>query len=131
MYLLKKVNQNDTFEFTKILESGYDIDEQPNTISKVQFVNGNRKRIYTNYTDVVIKVNLGGIDADDLSNYLSNLEDGQYQYWSFKDSQYKNANFLVTKPSIVANKIYDTNNFFIDDFSITLEKSSNVETPSI
>ena len=131
MYLLKKVNQNDTFEFSKILESGYDIDEQPNTISKVQFVNGNRKRIYTNYTDVIIKVNLGGIDADDLSNYLSNLEDGKYQYWSFKDSQYKTANFLVTKPSIVANKIYDTNNFFIDDFSITLEKSSNVETPSI
>lgn len=123
MYLLKKGN----FTFDKILVSGYEINEQPNTISKVQFVNGNRKRVYTDYEDCIIKVNLGGIDSTDFQNYLSNLTDGTYQYWSFKYNQYKTANFLVTMPSIVANNVYAQNNFNLDDISITLEKSSDVQ----
>lgn len=127
MYLLKKINTNDEFTFEKILKGGYEIDENPNTISKVQFVNGNRKRVYTDYEDCVIKVNLGGLDASDLQDYWNNLEDGEYQYWSFKHNEYKNANFLVTKPSLVADSVYDTNNFFLEDISITLEKSSDVE----
>ena len=127
MYLLKKINTNDDFTFSKILKNGYEIEEQPNTISKVQFVNGNRKRIYTNYEDCIIKINLGGIDATDLQDYLSNLIDGEYQYWSFEHNQYKNANFLVTKPSITASNVYSTTNFDLEDISITLEKSSDVE----
>lgn len=127
MYLLKKINTNDDFTFSKILKNGYEIEEQPNTISKVQFVNGNRKRIYTNYEDCIIKINLGGIDATDLQDYLSNLIDGEYQYWSFEHNQYKNANFLVTKPSIIASNVYSTTNFDLEDISITLEKSSDVE----
>lgn len=127
MYLLKKINGNSNFTFEKILVSGYEIDEQPNTISKVQFVNGNRKKVYTPYEDCIIKVNLGGIDATDFQNYLSNLTDGTYQYWSFKHNEYRNANFLVTMPSIVANNVYATTNFNLDDISITLEKSSDVE----
>lgn len=127
MYLLKKINANDDFTFSKILKNGYEIEEQPNTISKVQFVNGNRKRIYTNYEDCIIKINLGGIDATDLQDYLSNLIDGEYQYWSFEHNQYRNANFLVTKPSITASNVYSTTNFDLEDISITLEKSSDVE----
>lgn len=127
MYLLKKINTNDDFEFTKILKGGYEIDEQPNTISKVQFVNGNRKRVYTNYEDCIIKINLGGIDSTDLQDYIDNLEDGEYQYWSFKYGMYKNANFLVTKPSLVGDSVFNTNNFYLEDISITLEKSSDVE----
>lgn len=127
MYLLKKINTNSNFTFEKILIGGYDINEQPNTISKVQFVNGNRKRIYTPYEDCIIKINLGGIDATDLNDYLSNLEDGEYQYWSFKYGEYKNANFIVSKPSIVANNVFATDNYYLDDLSITLEKSSDVE----
>ncbi len=123
MYLLKKEN----FTFDKILKSGYEIDEQPNTISKVQFVNGNRKRVYTNYEDCVIKINLGGIDASDFNDYLTNLVDGTYQYWSFKHNEYRTANFLVNIPSIVGNSVYNTTNFYLDDISITLEKSSDVE----
>ena len=127
MYLLKKINGNSNFTFEKILVSGYEIDEQPNTISKVQFVNGNRKRVYTPYEDCIIKVNLGGIDATDFQNYLSNLTDGTYQYWSFKHNAYRTANFLVEIPSIVANNVYATTNFNLDDISITLEKSSDVQ----
>ena len=127
MYLLKKINGNSNFTFGKILVSGYEIDEQPNTISKVQFVNGNRKRVYTPYEDCIIKVNLGGIDATDFQNYLSNLTDGTYQYWSFKHNAYRTANFLVEIPSIVANNVYATTNFNLDDISITLEKSSDVQ----
>lgn len=127
MYLLKKINGNSNFTFDKILVSGYEINEQPNTISKVQFVNGNRKRVYTPYEDCIIKVNLGGIDATDFQNYLSNLTDGTYQYWSFKHNAYRTANFLVTMPSIVANNVYSTTNFNLDDISITLEKSSDVQ----
>ena len=127
MYLLKKINSGGTdFTFSKILAGGYEIDEQPNTISKVQFVNGNRKRIYTNYEDCIIKIKLGGIDASDFQSYLSNLIDGEYQYWSFVHNQYKNANFLITKPSIEAENVYGTTNFNLDDISITLEKSSDV-----
>lgn len=130
MYLLKKVNTNSTFEFSKILKGGYEIDEQPNTISKVQFVNGNRKRISTNYEDCIIKINLGGLDANDLQNYLNNLDDGEYQYWSFKYGQYKNANFLVTRTALVGESVYATNNYYMEDMSVTLEKSSDIPASS-
>lgn len=127
MYLLKKINDNDEFTFNKILLSGYEIEEQPNTISKVQFVNGNRKRIYTDYEDCIIKINLGGIDASDFEDYLANLTDGEYQYFSLEHNEYRNANFLVTKPSLTINMALDTNNMYLEDISITLEKSSDVE----
>lgn len=127
MYLLKKINNNSNFTFEKILANGYEIEEQPNTISKVQFVNGNRKRIYTDYEDCIIKINLGGLDNSDLSDYLENLIDGEYEYYSFEHSQYKTANFLVTKPSIVANSVLDVDKYLINDLEITLEKSSDVD----
>ena len=132
MYLLKKINSGGTdFTFNKILENGYNIQEQPNTISKVQFVNGNRKRVYTNYEDVIIKVDIGGLNANDTQNYLSNFIDGEYQYWSFKYNTYKNANFIITMPTLVGNKVFDANNYYLEDFTITLEKSSNVGGTSL
>ncbi len=127
MYLLKKINNNNTFTFTKILKSGYEIKEQPNTISKVQFVNGNRKRVYTPYEDCIIKINLGGLDASDIQYYLANLIDGEYQYYSIEHNEYRNANFLITKPNLEISSIFDTNNMYLEDISITLEKSSDVQ----
>lgn len=127
MYLLKKINTNDDFTFEKILESGYDIEEQPNTISKVQFVNGNRKRVYTSYEDCIIKINLGGVDATDLPSYIENLVDGEYEYYSLEHNEYRNANFLVTKPNLVIDKAFSTNNYYLEDFTVLLEKSSDVE----
>ena len=127
MYLLKKINSNDEFEFTKILESGYDIYEQPNEISKVQFVNGKRKKIITDYEDVRIRIDLGGLDNTDLQDYLDNLKDGEYQYYSFEYNEYRNANFIITKPNLVVGKAFNTNNYYLEDFTVLLEKSSDVE----
>lgn len=122
MYLIKKGN----FEFNKILESGYTIKEGKNEISIVQFANGKRKKVLTNYEDCVIYIELGGLDNTDLTNYLSNLVDGTYEYYSFNDSQYKTANFIVSKPELTVNKALNINNYEIDDFTVKLEKSSDV-----
>lgn len=122
MYLIKKGN----FEFNKILESGYTIKEGKNEINVIQFANGRRKKILTNYEDCIISIELGGLDNTDLTNYLSNLVDGTYEYYSFNDSQYKTANFIVSKPELTVNKALNINNYEIDDFTVTLEKSSDV-----
>jgi len=122
MYLIKKGN----FEFSKILESGYDIIEGNNEISKTQFANGKRKKILTNYEDCVITLNLGGLDDTDLSDYLDKLTDGTFTYFSLKDMTYKTANFLVDKPELVVNKMISLNNYELDDLTVILEKSSDV-----
>lgn len=123
MYLIKKGN----FEFSKILENGYDIIEGNNEISKTQFANGKRKKILTNYEDCVITLNLGGLDDTDLSDYLDNLTDGTFTYYSLKDMQYKTANFLVEKPELIVNKMISLNNYELDDLTVILEKSSDIE----
>lgn len=148
MILLKKKKINNSyFDFDKILQDGYTIDEQPNLIDKRQLANGKRKKIITSYTDVVITVNLGLCDNETLQEYLSNLVDGEYKYYSYKDNCYKSANFIITMPPIVTNYAYDgmfeQGNYYdtvlpvgndtrnnkqigIDDFEIVLEKSSDV-----
>ena len=123
MYLIKKGN----FEFSKILESGYTIVEGNNEISKTQFANGKRKKILTNYEDCVITLNLGGLDDTDLTDYLDNLTDGTYTYLSLKDMQYKTANFIIDKPELIVNKMLSVTNFEIDDLTVILEKSSDIE----
>ena len=123
MYLIKKGN----FEFSKILENGYTIVEGNNEISKTQFANGKRKKILTNYEDCVITLNLGGLDDSDLTDYLDNLTDGTYTYLSLKDMQYKTANFIIDKPELIVNKMLSTSSFEIDDLTVILEKSSDIE----
>lgn len=122
--LKKKINENEYFTFDKILVDGYNINEQPNLISKKQFANGRRKKIITNYTDVVIKVDLGCFDGNTLAEYLSVLDDGEYQYYSLNDKQYKSANFIVTKPSQVVNNC--ANEVIVNDFQVVLEKSGDL-----
>lgn len=122
MYFLKK----GTLEFDKIKENGYEINEQPNLIAKKQFVNGNRKKIVTNYTDVVITINLSGLNYDDLDTYLTELVDGEYEYYSLVDNDYKSANFIVTIPPLTVKKSISETEYYIGDLSIILEKSSNV-----
>ena len=125
MILLKKKNNDDYFDFETILQSGYKINEQPNLIAKKQFANGKRKKIVTAYTDVVINIDLGCFDGNTLANYLSNLTDGEYQYYSLKDKTMKNANFIVTLPELQIDN--SAKEVFVGDFSATLEKSSDVQ----
>lgn len=126
MMLLRKKNQdNSYFDFETILQSGYKINEQQNLIAKKQFVNGNRKKIVTSYTDVVINVDLGCFDGNTLAEYISKLTDGEYQYYSLKDKMMKNANFIVTLPELQIDN--SANEVFVGDFTATLEKSSDVQ----
>lgn len=124
MILLKKRENNTYFDFDKILVNGYKINEQPNLINKKQFVNGRRKKIITNYTDVVIEINLGCFDGDTLYTYLQKLQDGEYMYYSLKDKQYKSANFIVTLPEQTINN--SASEVIVGDFTAVLEKSGDV-----
>ena len=124
MILLKKKENNTYFDFDKILVNGYKINEQPNLINKKQFVNGRRKKIITNYTDVAIEINLGCFDGNTLYTYLQKLQDGEYMYYSLKDKQYKSANFIVTLPEQVVNN--SASEIIVEDFTAVLEKSGDV-----
>ena len=126
MILLRKKNQdNSYFDFETILQSGYRINEQPNLIAKKQFVNGKRKKILTSYSDVVINIDLGCFDGNTLAEYVSKLTDGEYQFYSLKDKQMKNANFIVTLPELQIEN--SASEVFVGDFTAILEKSSDVE----
>lgn len=124
MILLKKKENNTYFDFDRILVNGYKINEQPNLINKKQFVNGRRKKIITNYTDVVIEINLGCFDGNTLYTYLQKLQDGEFMYYSLKDKQYKSANFIVTLPEQTINN--SASEVIVGDFTAVLEKSGDV-----
>ena len=119
------INYYNAFEFDKILRSGYEIDEQENEIFKKKMANGHRKKIVSSYIDCIIKINLGLLDNKTYQEYKEQLEDGEFQYWSYKYNKYKKANFILTKPSITTEYAYD-DDIGIDDLTITLEKSSDV-----
>lgn len=125
MILLRKKDDNGYFDFETILQSGYRINEQPNLIGKKQFVNGKRKKILTSYTDVVINIDLGCFDGDTLAECLTNLTDGEYEYYSLKDKQMKSAKFIVTLPELQIDN--SAGEVFVGDFTATLEKSGDVE----
>lgn len=121
MYLLKK----DSYEFNKILRSGYKIDEQEAVTEIVQYSNGKRKKIKSGYEDCIITLTFGGLDGNTTKEYIEKLVDGQYQYWSVKNKAYKTANFLVTMPE--QSMISALDEQYFDDFEVTLQKASEVE----
>lgn len=126
MILLRKKKTDGTyFDFDKILRNGYEIDEQENEIAKKQMANGKRKKIVTSYVDCIININIGLWDNTTYQEYKKYLTDGEYQYWSYRDNKMKNANFIITLPSISTEYAYD-NDIGIDDLEITLEKSSDI-----
>ena len=126
MILLRKKKDNNTyFDFDMILRDGYEIDEQQDVISTKKLANGKRKKIVSSYIDCVIKIKIGLWDNDTYQEYKEYLSDGEFQYWSYKYNQMKNANFIITTPSITTEYAYD-NDIGINDMEITLEKSSDV-----
>ena len=131
MILLKKKKSDGTyFDFDKILRSGYEINEQENEIATKKMANGKRKKIYTSYVDCVIKINLGLLDNTTYQEYKAYLTDGEFQYWSYKYNQMKNANFIITKPSITIYSLYLTLSFLqlalkvLDTFLIMIHHCS-------
>jgi hypothetical protein len=126
MTLLRKKKTDGTyFDFDKILRKGYEIDEQENEIAKKQMANGKRKKIVTSYVDCEININIGLWDNVTYQKYKPYLNDGEYQYWSYRDNKMKNANFIITLPPISTEYAYD-NDIGIEDLSIKLEKSSDI-----
>ena len=123
--LRKKKNDGTYFDFDKILRSGYEIDEQENEIAIKQMANGKRKKIITSYVDCIININIGLWDNKTYQEYKEYLTDGEFQYWSYKYNQMKNANFIITNPPISTEYAYD-NDIGINDITIKLEKSSDV-----
>ena len=123
--LRKKKNDGTYFDFDKILRNGYEIYEQENVIDKKQMANGKRKKIITSYVDCIININIGLWDNKTYQEYKDYLTDGEFQYWSYKYNQMKNANFIITKPPISTEYAYD-NDIGINDITIKLEKSSDV-----
>ena len=88
MILLKKKHDDGTyFEFDKILISGYNIKEDKDRITQ-KFVNGNRKQIVSEYTDCQITINLGTFDLKTTNEYLGELTNGTYMYYSLNDKKY-------------------------------------------
>ena len=126
MVLLRKKKTDGTyFDFDKILIKGYEIDEQENEIATKKMANGKRKKIVTAYVDCEININIGLLDNATYQEYKAYLTDGEFQYWSYKYNQMKNANFIITLPPISTEYAYD-NDIGIDDMEIILEKSSDV-----
>ena len=126
MILLKKKKDNNTyFDFDMILRDGYEIDEQQDVISTKKLANGKRKKIVSSYIDCIIKIKIGLWDNDTYQKYKEYLSDGEFQYWSYKYNTMKNANFIVTLPSISTEYAID-NSIGIEDLEIILEKSSDV-----
>lgn len=119
-YLIMK----DNFKFTKILRGGYEIFEDKAVISKKKLANGKIKKVYANYEECEIEIELGGLNAVEISEYYNNFNDGTYTYWSIKDKKYKTANFLVEKPPLTMEYSYEEMGF--KDFKIKLTKSSEV-----
>lgn len=122
--LKKKISDNNYFEFKKILASGYNIKEDKDRIIQ-KFANGRRKSINSAYTDVIIKISLDTFDLDTTSEYLSYLTTGTYQYYSVKDSMYKETEFIVQglPENIVKNSAKE--NMLIDKYEITLLKAGD------
>lgn len=126
MILLRKKKDNNTyFDFDMILRDGYEIDEQQDVISTKKLSNGKRKKIVSSYIDCIIKIKIGLWDNDTYQKYKEYLSDGEFQYWSYKYNTMKNANFIVTLPSISTEYAID-NSIGIEDLEIILEKSSDV-----
>lgn len=125
--LRKKISENEYFDFDKILMSGYHIREDRDRITQ-KFINGNRKQFISEYTDVEITVDLGTFDLETTVEYLENLTDGEYQYFSLETGDYKSCMMIIEeKPEQVIDNAFENNNVYIADFSVKLLRAGEVE----
>lgn len=107
MILLRK----GLYEFDKIVESGYEVDEQAPLIRETLLRGGKIKRIFDNYEAVSITVTLDGYNALELQELLANLTYGEYEYWSPKYKMMRTGMFVVDIPSIIMKRSHDLMDF--------------------
>lgn len=121
--LKKKISNNNYFEFKKILKSGYTIKEDNDRITQ-KFANGHRKQFTSNYVDCIIRINLDTFDLNTTKEYLDKFTSGTYQYYSLKDKQYKEAEFIIEeKPEMTIG--LSTNDMLIDSYEVVLLKAGD------
>lgn len=126
MILLSKKNSNNSYyDFDKILREGYRIKEDKDRIIQ-KFVNGNRKEILSNYDDCKISIDLGTLDLETTIEYLNKLESGTYKYYSIKDNQFKEANFLIEEKPEITIESSIGNDATINDFTVVLLRAGDV-----
>ena len=122
--LMKKLNNNEYFEFDKILANGYDIKEDNDRITQ-KFANGHRKQFISDYTDCIITITLGTDDLNTTSEYMTKLTSGTYKYYSLNDKQYKEAQFIIEeKPQLIVEKSINSE-VNVEDFQIVLLKAGD------
>ena len=121
--LKKKISNNNYFEFKKILASGYNVKEDNDRITQ-KFANGHRKQFLTEYTDVIITIDLDTFDLDTTKAYIDELTSGTYQYYSLKDKQYKEATFLLQERPSLTMKLA-TDNKLVDGYQVVLLKAGD------
>lgn len=129
MILLSKKeteNNNTTyFDFEKIVISGYKIKEDNDRVTQ-KFVNGHRKQFISNYTDCTIIITLDTDDIEITNEYLSKLTNGTYKYYSLKDKQYKEAQFILeTRPELIVASAISNTNTSIEQYQVTLLKAGD------
>lgn len=121
---MKKLNNNEYFEFDKILANGYDIKEDNDRITQ-KFANGHRKQFISDYTDCIITITLGTDDLNTTSEYMTKLTSGTYKYYSLNDKQYKEAQFIIEeKPQLIVEKSINSE-VNVEDFQIVLLKAGD------
>lgn len=126
MILLSKKNSNNSYyDFDKILREGYRIKEDKDRIIQ-KFVNGNRKEILSNYDDCKISIDLGTLDLETTIEYLNKLESGTYKYYSIKDNQFKESNFLIEEKPEITIESSIGNDATINDFTVVLLRAGDV-----
>ena len=126
MILLSKKNSNNSYyDFDKILREGYRIKEDKDRIIQ-KFVNGNRKEILSNYDCCKISIDLGTLDLETTIEYLNKLESGTYKYYSIKDNQFKEANFLIEEKPEITIESSIGNDATINDFTVVLLRAGDV-----
>ena len=119
----KEVNNNviTYYNFEKIIISGYEIKEDNDRITQ-KFANGNRKQFISSYTDVIIKITLDTIDIDTTKQYLDKLTTGTYKFYSIKDKQYKEAQFIIQeKPELIVENAVNSPN--MSEYQIILMRA--------
>lgn len=121
--LKKKISNNNYFEFKKILASGYNVKEDNDRITQ-KFANGHRKQFLTDYTDVIITIDLDTFDLDTTKDYIDELTSGTYQYYSLKDKQYKEATFILQERPSLTMKLA-TDNKLVDGYQVVLLKAGD------
>ena len=107
-----------SYDFTNIVD--YDIDKQDDVIAQKKLANGNRKKIYNDYEDIIINVTFGKFSLETFDTVYDNLVDGEYTYTLRDGVTTATASFLVTKPEVKFD-----NGSTSQEFKVLLEKASD------